>query len=226
MYNLDCVQSPVVICHYLENTHYHGRPHVCLLPASPLISREGESAYQSSPHRVSLLQAKLYPEFTVAHMPSAEMQSTSALPRSPADGAPVSFESPIQTDQRSRQPTQHPKNATTAGGKGCGGEAGKKGAVRTSEPGGEGSVSEEAYVESAAEGCSPQEGSAGGVPGGEGADSRGVVETGTEGAGVDCCSLLANAPVFGDHYDYHVDCDPLVLPDCAWRREFGDFCNR
>jgi hypothetical protein len=58
------------------------------------------------------------------------------------------------------------------------------------------------------------------------ADGGGVKSVGADGGGVDCCSLLANAPVYGDHYDYHVDCDPLVLPDCAWRREFGDYCNR
>lgn len=43
---------------------------------------------------------------------------------------------------------------------------------------------------------------------------------------VDCCNLLANAPVHGDHYDYHVDADPLTLPDSTWRRTFGDYCNR
>lgn len=43
---------------------------------------------------------------------------------------------------------------------------------------------------------------------------------------VDCCNLLANAPVHGDHYDYHMDADPLTLPDSTWRRIFGDYCNR
>lgn len=43
---------------------------------------------------------------------------------------------------------------------------------------------------------------------------------------VDCCSILANAPVHGDHYDYHVDADPLTFPDCVWRQTFGDYCNR
>lgn len=43
---------------------------------------------------------------------------------------------------------------------------------------------------------------------------------------VDCCNLLANAPVHGDHYDYHMDADPLTLPDSTWRRTFGDYCNR
>ena len=42
----------------------------------------------------------------------------------------------------------------------------------------------------------------------------------------DCCNLLANAPVHGDHYDYHVDADPLTFPECDWRRSFGDYCNR
>lgn len=42
----------------------------------------------------------------------------------------------------------------------------------------------------------------------------------------DCCNILANAPVFGDHYEYHVDADPLTLPESLWREEFGDYCNR
>jgi len=68
------------------------------------------------------------------------------------------------------------------------------------------------------------EGVPGVPPNTEGAASE--AGRGVDGGGVDCCSLLANAPVWGDHYDYHVDCDPLVLPDCAWRREFGEYCNR
>ena len=43
---------------------------------------------------------------------------------------------------------------------------------------------------------------------------------------VDCCSLLANAPVHGDHYEYHADADPLTFPESAWRQEFGDYSNR
>lgn len=48
----------------------------------------------------------------------------------------------------------------------------------------------------------------------------------SEDDAADCCSLLANAPVHGDHYNYHVDADPLTLPDCTWRRALGDYCNR
>lgn len=43
---------------------------------------------------------------------------------------------------------------------------------------------------------------------------------------MDCCNLLANAPVHGDHYEWHVDADPLTLPPCDYRTEFGDYCNR
>ena len=43
---------------------------------------------------------------------------------------------------------------------------------------------------------------------------------------IDCCNILANAPVHGDHYEYHADADPLTLPDSVWRRDFGDYSNR
>lgn len=56
-----------------------------------------------------------------------------------------------------------------------------------------------------------------------GSDSRDEPQ---EASHADCCALLANAPVHGDHYEWHVDADPLTLPECPWRREFGDYCNR
>ena len=41
----------------------------------------------------------------------------------------------------------------------------------------------------------------------------------------DCATLLANAPVYGDSYTWHVDADPLTFPDSPFRSDFGDYAN-
>jgi len=111
---------------------------------------------------------------------------------------------------------------------GAGSHRGLEGRGRASEGSGGGSFHGEGmdYGGGGERGAGGGEDSEDAVAHGAGVDVKEAGGVSSEEGGVDCCSLLANAPVYGDHYDYHVDCDPLVLPDCAWRREFGDYCNR
>ena len=122
------------------------------------------------------MQAKLYPEYTIAKMPSNLMQNPSK------EGANESG-----TGVQGRQAARNDSSST-----------------QTSK----GQPSDKAGA-----GCPVK------IADHEASGSQ------TDNA-VDCCNLLANAPVHGDHYDYHVDADPLTLPDSTWRREFGDYCNR
>ena len=38
--------------------------------------------------------------------------------------------------------------------------------------------------------------------------------------------MVANAPVYGDQFSWHVDADPAVLPPSPWRDYFGTYTNR
>lgn len=38
--------------------------------------------------------------------------------------------------------------------------------------------------------------------------------------------MVANAPVYGDRFSWHVDADPAVLPPSPWRDYFGTYTNR
>ena len=119
------------------------------------------------------LQAKLYPDFVIAHMPSASMQG-------------------IGTDDSNGHTQTEP-----------GVHASNGGSKRVSQ---HGSLPKESSVVNVLN-----------------KENDGIVESPHS---VDCCNILANAPVHGDHYDYHVDADPLTLPDSDWHRIFGDYCNR
>lgn len=41
----------------------------------------------------------------------------------------------------------------------------------------------------------------------------------------DCCSILANAAVVGDAFQWHIDADPAAMPPSTWTATFGDYCN-
>ena len=137
------------------------------------------------------LQAKLYPECTIAHMPSAQMQDT-------------------ETDEAVADPA-HPADVLLGTRNTDAEEEAALNPAGTQDP--------IDHQQQPAERESLHQAEAGSAPGQQG-DSGGPREGG------DCCSLLANAPVHGDHFEWHVDADPLTLPDSTWRRAFADFCNR
>lgn len=116
-------------------------------------------------------QAKLYSDYTVAHMPSASMQGLSSEDTNTQEHTNTSSEGLQNVQSFSGNSAT---DITTVDGKPAPADTGPEEAIDA----------------------------------------------------VDCCSLLANAPVHGDHYNYHVDADPLTLPDSDWRRTFGDYCNR
>lgn len=38
--------------------------------------------------------------------------------------------------------------------------------------------------------------------------------------------MVANAPVYGDQFSWHIDADPAMLPPSPWRDHFGIYTNR
>ncbi len=124
-----------------------------------------------------LVQAKLYPEYIIAKMPSNVMQD-------------LGSESPNELIHDGKEASQHADQLSSA-------------------------------TKSSLE---PSSGDADAGAGGEFVDND--PSNSQRDKIVDCCNLLANAPVHRDHYDYHVDADPLTLPESTWRQAFGDYCNR
>lgn len=45
------------------------------------------------------------------------------------------------------------------------------------------------------------------------------------GQSVDCNAFVANAAVYGDFYQWHVDADPLDFPPSKWVNTFGNYVN-
>ena len=136
------------------------------------------------------LQAKLYPECTIAHMPSAQMQDTETV-ESGADSAHHAEVLAARNGEAEEEASETPDSTQDA-------------IDHQQQP------AEHGRLHQANAGSAH----------GQQRDSGGPGERG------DCCSLLANAPVHGDHFEWHVDADPLTLPDSTWRRALGDFCNR
>ena len=60
---------------------------------------------------------------------------------------------------------------------------------------------------------------------GHGASSKRPREGDTGGA--QCRCFVGNAAVHGDEYQWHVDADPMTIPeDSAWVRAYGQYANR
>ena len=38
--------------------------------------------------------------------------------------------------------------------------------------------------------------------------------------------MVANAPVYGDSFSWHIDADPSAFPPSPWRDHFGTYTNR
>ncbi|CAN0299464.1 unnamed protein product [Hapterophycus canaliculatus] len=38
--------------------------------------------------------------------------------------------------------------------------------------------------------------------------------------------MVANAPVYGDRFSWHIDADPSAFPPSPWRDHFGTYTNR
>lgn len=44
--------------------------------------------------------------------------------------------------------------------------------------------------------------------------------------GASTARMVANAPVYGDRFSWHVDADPSSFPPSPWRDHFGTYTNR
>ncbi|CAN0069334.1 unnamed protein product [Pylaiella littoralis] len=44
--------------------------------------------------------------------------------------------------------------------------------------------------------------------------------------GASTARMVANAPVYGDRFSWHIDADPAVFPPSPWRDHFGTYTNR
>lgn len=44
--------------------------------------------------------------------------------------------------------------------------------------------------------------------------------------GASTARMVANAPVYGDRFSWHIDADPSAFPPSPWRDHFGTYTNR
>lgn len=196
--------------------------------------------------------AKLYPEYSIEHMPSDHMQTMGEVQRDvtpavePDAVAEASASSPeelhsTQRDgkrqKRTREdvPAQSPERrclaAPSAPSSAAGNNPPASGSSRTTVQEGtrppirvnDAAASSSEHIAAAKSNLDTQDASNIGKLQRKTPECSGAA---AEVARVDCHNILGNAPMYLDRFSWHQDCDPWTLPLSAWTKTHGHYFNR
>jgi hypothetical protein len=188
---------------------------------------------------------KLFPDMTITHMPSEQMQNrapaaqpcighdrncdASTARAAPEQHAGLHTHPPVAAEEVDEQQRQPAKRQRTAGK-----EQQVTGTSSTAQPAGQISQHADAQAAVATAAAALEQGST--EPQHDpqqhsqhrqdSQDASEASDSDEGGAGVDCNQFVANAAVHGDSFTWHVDADPWDLPESSWTKQHGHYFNR